>query len=444
MITSEATAPRRKLYPRHIEGRFRRLRNLASGVLQALLFLAPWIQWRGQQAILLDLPGRRLFFFDLVLHPQETYFLMLLAILGALCLFASTALGGRMWCGYACPQTLFTQSFIAVERFFEGDRAARIRLDKGPWDTHKVSVKVAKWTVWTMMGAWLGVTFAGYYIPIRDLVANPGSGQALIVVALFMGISLFDFGWFREQFCCYLCPYARFQGSMLDSHSRIVGYDFNRGEPRGKATDKSAGGCVNCTMCVQVCPMGIDIRNGLQLECIACTACIDACNETMDKLGRPQGLIRYTSLQELEGKKTSLVRPRVVIYGVLLGLLSLLFVVLLARRGPMGFDVIRQNPGGGQNFSVTADGRVSNAYRVHLVNHTRQPQTVALSLEGFPDAELVTPSNPYSLAPAEVASVTVVILHSRQNLAPLSHFRLHARAGSLNLEKETTFLAPFQ
>ena len=193
---------------------------------------------------------------------------------------------------------------------------------------------------------------------------------------------------------------------------------------------------------MQVCPTGIDIRNGLQLECIACTACIDACDDTMDKIGRPRGLVRYPSLQELEGKKTSWARPRVLIYALLLAALGLLFVVLLARRGPIGFDVIRQNPGHGQNFALTADGRVSNAYRVHLVNHTREPQAVELTLEGFPGAELVTPTNPYALAPAEVAELTVIILHSHAGLSPLSHFRLHAKALTLNLEKETTFLAP--
>ena len=445
-LASEATAPRQKVYPRHSPGRFHNLRNVLSVGLQALLFLAPWVQWKGQQAILLDVPGRRVFFFDLVLHPQETYFLLLLLILGALCLFATTALAGRMWCGYACPQTLFTQSFIAVERFFEGDRAARMRLDKSPWDARKVGLKLSKLAVWSIMGGWLGLTFAGYYVPIRSIFADLISGHpltsTLVMVGLFTAFSLFDFGWFREQFCCYLCPYARFQGSMLDSHSSIVGYDYNRGEPRGKVNAENAGDCINCTMCVQVCPMGIDIRNGLQLECIACAACVDACDEVMDKVSRPRGLVGYTSLQELEGKKVRWARPRVMVYALLLTALSALFVVLLLKRSPLGLDAVRQAPGGSQNYSVTADGRISNPYLIHLVNRTRQPQTVDLSLVGFPGAELVTPRNPYVLEPAEVASLTAIVVHPRAGLAILSRFKIRAASGPLTLEKETNFLAP--
>lgn len=286
---------------------------------------------------------------------------------------------------------------MAVERLLEGDRAQRIRLDRGPLDRHKMTIKLAKFAIWTVMGLWLGLTFAGYFVPIRELVSDLASGHPLsstvAILAILTGISLFDFGWFREQFCCYLCPYARFQGAMLDSHSFIVGYDSKRGEPRGKAKESGKGDCVDCTMCVQVCPTGIDIRKGLQLEYITCAACVDV----MDKLERPRGLIRYTSLEELEGRKPKLVRPRVLVYGVLLTVLGSIFGGLLWNRSPIGLDAVRQAPGGLENFTRNPDGRISNPYRVHAVNRTREPLEVKLSLEGFPGAEFVTPVNPYRL-----------------------------------------------
>ena len=442
----EATAPRTKIYPRHVNGRFHKLRNVVSVILQALLFVVPWIQWGGQQAVLFDVPGRKLYLFNLVLQPQETYFLLFLSIIGALVLFASTAVAGRVWCGYACPQTLFTQSFISVERFFEGDRAQRMRLDKRPWDAEKFRIKLCKLAVWTIMGVWLGITFAGYYVPIRGLVADMATGHpgqsTVLIIALFTAFSLFDYGYFREQFCTYICPYARFQGSMFDQNSYIIGYDTKRGEPRGKAKDDKSGSCVDCTMCVQACPMGIDIRKGLQLECIACAACIDACDDVMEKLDRPTGLIRYTSLLEMQGEKTQLVRPRLVIYTIILTALIGGFLWQMTHRQPLSIDLVRQAPGGGQNFLVNADGRISNPYRVHLVNRRREPQDVVLSVKDFPGAELVTPTNPYHLEAGEVATLTVLILHPREGLKAVQKFEMEAQSGDLKVSHEARFLAP--
>jgi cytochrome c oxidase accessory protein FixG len=261
------------------------------------------------------------------------------------------------------------------------------------------------------------------------------------VLLIFTAVSLFDFGWFREQFCCYLCPYARFQGAMLDAHSLIVGYDYNRGEPRGKA-EAAEGDCVDCTMCAQVCPTGIDIRKGLQLECIACASCVDACDEVMGKLGKPTGLIRYTSLEELQGRKPKFIRPRVVLYALLLTVLTSIFAGLLLTRKAIGVDLVRQAPGGGENFTRNPDGRISNPYRVHIMNRTRQVQEVQLSLEGFPGAELVTPENPYQLQPGEVATLTAIVLHSPEGLRPTQKFTLRAQCGDTVAERATSFLAP--
>ena len=229
---------------------------------------------------------------------------------------------------------------------------------------------------------------------------------------------------------------------MLDAHSLIVGYDYNRGEPRGKTKDANGGDCVDCTMCTQVCPTGIDIRKGLQLECIACAACVDACDEVMEKLGKPAGLIRYTSLEELQGRKPKLVRPRVVLYVILLTVLISLFSGLLLTRKSIGVDVVRQAPGGSENFSRNPDGRVSNPYRVHIMNRTRQTQEVQLSLVGFPGAQLVTPENPYQLQPGEVATLTAIVLHSPEGLRATQKFTLRAQCGDTVAERSTNFLAP--
>ena len=444
---TDITAPRKKVYPRHVEGRLRNLRTFFSIVLQGLLFLIPWLQWDGRQAVLADLPGRKLFLFGLVLHPQDTYFLHLLLISGAITLFLVSAIAGRMWCGYACPQTIFTQSFIMVERWFEGDRAARIRLDKSPWNAEKLARKLGKRTAWCVMGGWLGFTFAGYFLPIREMAAQLLSGQVStttgLAMAFFTAISLFDFGYFREQFCCYLCPYARFQGAMLDSNSLIVGYDARRGEPRGKLKDPARGSCIDCGMCVQACPTGIDIRKGLQLECIACTACVDACDTVMDKIEQPRGLVRYSSLNGLEGKPTRVVRPRVLLYSTLLLALGSLLVYLIWTRSPLGVDAIRVVPPGGQLAATTPDGRISNVFKINLINRLAVPEQVWLEAEGLEGAEIVGLQTPVELKSGQVFEAQVLVLVP-QNMARGSHpFRFQAHnQKDLKNSKESSFFVP--
>jgi len=444
---ADITAPRKKVYPRHVHGRFRALRNFFSLILQGLLFLIPWLQWNGRQAVLADLPGRKLYLFGLVLHPQDTYFLHLMLISAALTLFFVSAVAGRMWCGYACPQTIFTQAFIMVERWFEGDRAARMRLDKASWDSHKISRKLGKWAVWSVMGSWLGLTFSGYFLPIRGTVAELLSGQVAsstaAAVAFFTAISLFDFGYFREQFCCYLCPYARFQGAMLDPNSLIVGYDAKRGEPRGKLKDPARGACIDCSACVQACPTGIDIRKGLQLECIACTACVDACDEVMDKIQQPRGLVRYTSLNALEGRKTRILRPRVLIYLILLTGLGSLLSYLIWTRAPLGVDAIRVVRPGGQLAATTPDGHVSNVFKINLINRLAEPEQVWLETDGLPGAQLVGFSNPVTLQAGQVLESQVLVLVPQNSPRGIHRFQFLAHnQKSLKNWREATVIVP--
>lgn len=415
---SEITVARSKVYPKHVRGRFRNLRNFFSVGLQALLFLLPWAQWNGRQAVLADLPGRKLFLFGLVLHPQDTYFLHLMLISAALTLFLVSAVIGRTWCGYACPQTIFSQAFIMVERWFEGDRATRMRLDRAAWDPPKIARKLGKWSAWTVMGMWLGFTFSGYFLPIRhslnQLLAGEPSMTTAVTIGFFTAISLFDFGYFREQFCCYLCPYARFQGAMLDRNSLIVAYDARRGEPRGKLKDPGRGACIDCSACVQACPTGIDIRKGLQLECIACTACIDACDETMDKINQPRGLVRYTSLNVLEGSPQQVLRPRLVVYSLLLCGLGSALGYLAWNRSPVGVDAVRVVQPGGQLALTTPDGRVTNIFKLSLINRLNQPTDFTVETEDLGSVQLAGLAQPVHLEPGQVVESQVLLVAQQQ------------------------------
>lgn len=442
----QMTAARKKVYPRNSPGRFRNLRNVLSILLQGLLFWLPWLQWHSRQAVLADLPGRKLYLFGLVLHPQDNYFLLLITIIAVLLISGVSTLAGRIWCGFACPQTIFTQAFIGVERFFEGDRAARLRLDKAGWDGKKIRTKAMKWSVWTVMGIWLGITFAGYFLPIRELGHQFTSGQVDfntgLVVLLFTGFSLFDFGYFREQFCQHVCPYARLQGTMLDSDSIIVGYDSGRGEPRGKLKQAGRGSCVDCSMCVQVCPAGIDIRQGLQSECIGCTACIDACDDIMDKVKQPRGLIRFTSLNELEGRPTQIVRPRMVIYSVALAALSSLLIFLIVTRSPIGLDCERLVKPGGEMASSTPDGRVCNLFKAHLVNRLAEPVELRVQLADLPGAEVMG-NRSLRLASGQVEELQLLVVAPVSLGRGIHPFRfVAASSDGVSVSSLATFFIP--
>ena len=342
---------RQKIYPREVHGLFAWLRTSSVLVLLGLFYGVAWLQWDGRQALLWDLPERKFYVFGLIFWPQDFIYLALILIIAGLSLFFFTAIAGRLWCGYACPQTVWTESFLWIERLIEGDRPSQMKLDKSPMSFRKFRIKASKHTIWILFALWTGFTFVGYFTPIRELAVKLGTfsaGPWETFWVLFYGFATYgNAGWMREQVCKYMCPYARFQSAMFDKDTLIVSYDQQRGEPRGSRRrdidlkEAGLGDCVDCGFCTQVCPTGIDIRDGLQYECIGCSACIDACNTVMDNMGYQRGLIRYTTQHALEGEATRVLRPRVIIYAVILLLLICALSYSILARTPLELDVIR-------------------------------------------------------------------------------------------------------
>ncbi|WP_066340655.1 cytochrome c oxidase accessory protein CcoG [Azohydromonas lata] len=402
--------PRQTVYARAVSGRFASWRWVLVWITQLVFYGLPWLAWNGRQAVLFDLETRRFYLPGLVLYPQDFIYLSALLVLSALALFFFTAVAGRLWCGFACPQTVYTEMFMWLERRIEGDRLARMRLDKAPWSAGKLARKGAKQAAWIALSLWTGFTFVGYFTPIREL------GQAALTLRLgpweafwcgFYALATYgNAGFLREQVCKTMCPYARFQGSLMDQDSLVVAYDSRRGESRGsrsRSADPKAlglGDCVDCTLCVQVCPTGIDIRDGLQMECIGCAACVDACDQVMDKMGYARGLVRFATLRGMEQGSPKpqmwrrLWRPRVLMYGSLLLAVATAFVAGLALRAPVRVDVLRDR---GVMARQVEDGAVENVYRVLVMNATEVPQRYRVSVSGLPglavagDAELTLP-----------------------------------------------------
>jgi cytochrome c oxidase accessory protein FixG len=441
-----------KVYPREVSGRFSRLRTLSVWVLLGIFYVLPWLQWQGRQAVLFDLPARKFFILGLVFWPQDFIFLTWLLIIAALALFFFTAIGGRLWCGYACPQTVWTETFLWMERLAEGDRGARLKLDKAPWSARKLARKSLKQFLWVAFALWTGFTFVGFFTPIRTLAGevlalSPGPWETFWI--LFYGFATYgNAGYLREQVCKYMCPYARFQSAMFDRDTLVITYDEGRGEPRGarrRGTDARAqgkGDCIDCTLCVQVCPTGIDIRKGLQIECIACAACIDVCDDVMDKMGSPRGLIRYTTTHALEHKPTRILRPRTLIYGSILGLLMLGFVVAVALRSPVSLDVIRDR---NALYKLTDDGNVDNVYTIRILNKSEHPQRFVLEARGASPLTLIARQTEYLVPSGSVYSLPLRV--RRAAYEPLGAETIVFTLRSLDdagvkTETEARFLAP--
>ena len=413
----------RKVYPREVKGRYTSLRHLAVWVLLGVFYGAPWLQWNGRQAILFDLPARKFYLYGLTLWPQDFIFLTWLLVIAALSLFFFTAIGGRLWCGYACPQTVWTEAFLWMEKVTEGDRSRRMKLDQAPWSADKLARKSAKQFLWVTFAACTGFTFVGFFTPIHTLAsaiftATLGSWETFWV--LFYGVATYgNAGFLREQVCKYMCPYARFQSAMFDRDTLVVTYDAERGEPRGgrkKGADPRTAGlgdCTDCTLCVQVCPTGIDIRKGLQYECIACAACIDACDEVMDKVGYPRGLIRYDTQHGLEGRAKKVVRARTIVYASLLALLVTGFAVTLSNRSVVAVDVIRDR---NALFRERADGRIENVYNVKILNKDREAHEFRIAASGVPGLEVDYAGPTVWVAPGAVQGVPVRIRVPRGSL----------------------------
>ena len=414
-------ASRVKIYPKLVGGTFRRLKWIIMALTLTIYYVTPWLRWdRGaglpDQAVLLDFPSRRFYFFFLEIWPQEFYYITGLLILASLTLFLVTSLAGRVWCGYTCPQTVWTDLFIHVERFFEGDRSARIRLDRSPWSAGKLARKAAKHLVWILIalatgGAWV-FYFADAPTLAVDLARFEAPPIAYISIAIFASTTYLLGGLAREQVCIYMCPWPRIQGAMFDEESLLVSYKEDRGEPRGahkKGTSwEGRGDCIDCGQCVAVCPMGIDIRDGMQLECIQCALCIDACDAIMDRVERPRGLIAYDTLRNQERRQAgepqrlNLLRPRTIVYMAALAIVGLIMLVALINRSTLELSVL---PDRNPLFVTLADGSIRNGYELKIVNKEHEERIFRIDVEGLDGAVLSRPA----LAGEEGSTVVVGI-----------------------------------
>ena len=393
----------KKIYPRSVSGLFSNWRWGMVFLTQLVFYGIPWLEWGQRQAVLFDLGARRFYIFNLVLYPQDFIYLTGILVISALSLFLFTAVAGRLWCGYACPQTVYTEIFLWLEKKTEGDRSARMRRDAGPWTADKILRKAGKHFLWLLVALWTGFTFVGYFTPIRELglefvQLNMSAWETFWT--LFYGFATYgNAGFMREQVCKHMCPYARFQSAMFDRDTLIVTYDEERGEPRGarsKKADPAAlnlGACVDCSLCVQVCPTGIDIRKGLQYECIGCGACADVCDTVMDKMGYARGLVKYSTQNAVSQHWTRsqtlrhVLRPRVLVYTAILGTVVLAMVVSLATRTPFKVDVVRDR---GALARIVSGGRIENVYRLQVMNATESTQRFRISVEGLPGLEVAS------------------------------------------------------
>ncbi|RDY68736.1 4Fe-4S binding protein [Lysobacter soli] len=495
----------RKIYPRSVSGVFQTWRNVAVVVLLGMFYVFPWLRWDGRQAVLFDLPARKFYVFGLNFWPQDFFLLAVLMIIAGLSLFFFTAIAGRLWCGYACPQTVWTEVFLWMERWTEGDRNARMKLDAAPWTAHKLLRKGGKHVLWLVFALWTGFTFVGFFTPITDLAARapffgnaPGWGGWETFWVLFYALATWgNAGFLREQVCKYMCPYARFQSAMFDRNTLIIAYDPMRGEPRGprkrglgsvlerarglldpataydfvfraarqgnavtlgaagttavtdvglvaqplpKFEPEQLGDCIDCTICVQVCPTGIDIRNGLQYECIACGACIDACDSVMDKMGYPKGLIRYSTQNAIDGKPTRVARPRVLLYGLLLLALCVAWAWGVGHRSPLIAEVLRDR---NALYREAADDRIENTYTLKLVNKDVAPHAFRIRVQAPAGIELR--GGPQTVnADAEQVLNLPLVLSAPEGVRGKQAVTFHVERvdGTANADVASTFFGP--
>lgn len=458
----ELYAAHQKIYPRSVQGIFAKWRWGFVFLTQIIFYGLPWLEWGQRQAVLFDLGARRFYIFGSVLYPQDFIYLTGLLVISAFSLFLFTAIAGRLWCGYACPQTVYSEIFMWIERKVEGDRTARMRLDSQDMSLEKLVKKWYKHLLWIGLSIWTGFTFVGYFTPIRELgmeffLGNMSSWEVFWV--FFYGFATYgNAGFMREQVCKYMCPYARFQSAMFDKDTLIVTYDAERGEPRGARSKKadlaslSLGACVDCTLCVQVCPTGIDIRKGLQYECIGCGACADVCDTVMDKVGYPRGLVKYSTQHAMQNKWTAsqtlkhIFRPRVLIYtGILLLVVGLLFGSLLTRKS-FKVDVVRDRA---TLARIVSGGNIENVYRLQIMNAAEKRQHFKVKADGLYELKVFTDSEDLTVESTQSRWVSIRLQVPYDSAIPGSYpvrFTIEAsddnETGHTQLEEKSVFLIP--
>lgn len=450
--TATVSGGRKWVYPKRSEGRFWDARRLVAVLLVGVFTALPHIKINGMPSIWLDIPARRFTLFGTQFWATDTLFLALLLLSIAITIVALTAIFGRIWCGWGCPQTVYMEFvFRPLEALIEGQSDAQRKLNAGPWTAEKVFKKGLKWTLFAGVAALMAHTFLAYFVSVDELevwmtrspIEHPFTFFVMVGVT---GLILVDFGWFREQMCTIACPYGRLQSVMMDPHSLRVGYDFHRGEPRGKlqksrpspvqtatpaqvnllSTENPAsaysalkeapavtGDCVDCKRCVVTCPTGIDIRNGLQLECIGCTQCIDACDDVMDKIGKPRGLIRFTTTAILEGKSNRFVRPRLFVYaGILLVLITAL-TYKLETRDDTTVNLLRAQE---QPYVLLPDGRISNHLKLKVSNRSAEARNYTLTLTDKVEASVVIPLSPLPVVAGDIGQTDVIVMLSPKDV----------------------------
>lgn len=447
---------RKKIYAKGVRGFFDDWRIGLVIFTQILFYGAPWLEWNDRQALLFHLVERKFYIFGVVFWPQDVIYLAILLIISAYALFLVTAVAGRLFCGYACPQTVYTQLFMWIENWIEGDRNARMKLDKAPMDARKLRIKGTKFLLWGVLSLWTGFTLVGYFTPVEELVNNVLTNNLgpweTVWIFLYGGFTFLFAGFMREQVCKYMCPYARFQSVMFDPDTLIITYDPERGEPRGarkKGADISKlGDCVDCGQCVVVCPTGIDIRNGLQYECIGCAACIDICDQVMDKVGLPRGLVRYSTENAMAKKESTadiishMVRPRVLVYTAILILITIIAGYFLANRIPLKLDIIRDR----STLAREADdGSIENVFMLQIMNTTESPQRYKLAVDGL-DGLKITGEDSVDAKPAGLTSFNVVVAappeSGKRGSNPI-HFTITAESNpDITLREKASFLLP--
>jgi len=451
VIETQLYAADAKIYPRAVSGWFATWRWALVWATQIVFYGLPWLAWNDRQAVLFDIVHRKFYIFGLVFWPQDIIYLAILLIISALSLFLFTAVAGRLWCGYACPQTVYTEIFMWIERVIEGDRLQRMKLDRGGPSARKFGLKAAKHGAWIVLALWTGFTFVGYVTPIRELWGEVmtlaawiggGPGPALgpweTFWMLFYGFATYgNAGWMREQVCLYMCPYARFQSAMFDKDTLIITYDRERGDPRGsrpRNADYKArglGDCVDCNICVQVCPTGIDIRDGLQYQCIGCAACIDGCDQVMDRMGYPRGLIRYSTQNAVEQKLSRAqvlaraLRPRVLVYTAIVWGVIIAAGIGLWVRVPLKVDVIRDRAAIAREVE---GGKIENVYRLQVMNTAEAARVFDIAVAGLPTLHVAGESR-VALEAASSRMVPVRVRVEPETAKPGSHdieFRVSA------------------